>query len=189
MALDQRIVRSRQALKDSARELFMKNPMASLSDVAKHAGVGRATLYRHYESREQLIQELALESLTATEAVLAPLSVLPLSSWDYLLKSLAEIMPLAEKYHFLLAVWEIASADEDVSRMYGEQLSGLSAVVDMAKAEGAISPALTTEWVCQLYDAVLYVGWNCVRSGSMDIDEAVAHAQQTLSSGVAPTQA
>lgn len=184
MGLDQRIVRSRQALKDAGCELFMKNPSATLTDVAKHAGVGRATLYRHYESREQLIQELAQDSLEATEAALAPLYVQPLSNWEYLLGSLACIMPLADKYHFLLAVWEIASENPRVVKIYNQQMEGLAAVVEGAKAEGVISPSLTTHWVAQLYDALLYVGWSCIRTGKMTMNDAISHAQRSLASGV-----
>ncbi|RIR87687.1 TetR/AcrR family transcriptional regulator [Mycobacteroides abscessus] len=47
--------RSRAAIIDAARELFGDNPVATLTDVAKRAGVGPGTLYRHFPTRDDLI--------------------------------------------------------------------------------------------------------------------------------------
>lgn len=46
---------NRAAIIDAARELFVENPLVPLNDVAKKAGVGAGTLYRHFPSREDLI--------------------------------------------------------------------------------------------------------------------------------------
>jgi AcrR family transcriptional regulator len=47
--------RSRAAIVETARTLFLDNPLVPLSDVAKGAGVGAGTLYRHFPDREALI--------------------------------------------------------------------------------------------------------------------------------------
>jgi AcrR family transcriptional regulator len=46
---------NRAAIIDAAHELFAENPLAPLNDVAKRAGVGPGTLYRHFPTREDLI--------------------------------------------------------------------------------------------------------------------------------------
>jgi AcrR family transcriptional regulator len=46
---------NRTAIIDAARELFQENPLVPLNDVAKRAGVGAGTLYRHFPTREDLI--------------------------------------------------------------------------------------------------------------------------------------
>lgn len=47
--------KNRTAIIEAAHELFAENPLAPLNDVAKKAGVGPGTLYRHFPSREDLI--------------------------------------------------------------------------------------------------------------------------------------
>ena len=47
--------RNRQAILDAALEAFTDSPDASLNAIAKRAGVGNATLYRHFPSREALV--------------------------------------------------------------------------------------------------------------------------------------
>jgi AcrR family transcriptional regulator len=46
---------NRVAIIEAARELFVENPLVPLNDVAKRAGVGAGTLYRHFPTREDLI--------------------------------------------------------------------------------------------------------------------------------------
>jgi AcrR family transcriptional regulator len=47
--------KNRTAIIEAAHELFAENPLAPLNDVAKRAGVGPGTLYRHFPTREDLI--------------------------------------------------------------------------------------------------------------------------------------
>lgn len=52
------MVRSREAVLDSARALLVQEGPAALTHqrIAQHAGVGRATVYRHWPSSELLLQ-------------------------------------------------------------------------------------------------------------------------------------
>lgn len=67
--------RNRVAIIEAAHELFARNPLVPLSEVAKRAGVGAGTLYRHFPAREDLIlaaYQHDIERLTTTaEDVLA----------------------------------------------------------------------------------------------------------------------
>jgi AcrR family transcriptional regulator len=63
--------RNRQRLLDVAKEAFARDGAnASLDDIAKQVGVGPGTLYRHFPTREQLLQAVyrtELERLAAAE--------------------------------------------------------------------------------------------------------------------------
>ena len=50
---------SRDAIIEAAFSVFSKNPSAALADVAERAGVGRATLHRHFASRDDLMRALS----------------------------------------------------------------------------------------------------------------------------------
>jgi AcrR family transcriptional regulator len=47
--------RNRTTILEVAHELFAKNPATSMNEVAKRAGVGAGTLYRHFPTRDELI--------------------------------------------------------------------------------------------------------------------------------------
>ena len=50
---------ARRAIVDAAIRLWAVNPGASLSEVALRAGVGRATLHRHFHGRDALVTAVA----------------------------------------------------------------------------------------------------------------------------------
>jgi AcrR family transcriptional regulator len=57
--------RNRQRLLDAARDAFHRHGVtASLDDVARAAGVGPGTLYRHFPTRDQLVLAVIDEGLT-----------------------------------------------------------------------------------------------------------------------------
>jgi AcrR family transcriptional regulator len=60
---------------EAAREVFVADPGAPISAVAKQAGVGISALYRRYASKEELLRQLAAEGLeryiAAAEAALS----------------------------------------------------------------------------------------------------------------------
>jgi AcrR family transcriptional regulator len=55
--------RNDQAILASAREVFVADPDAPVSAVAEHAGVGISSLYRRYESKEELLRKLCGDGL------------------------------------------------------------------------------------------------------------------------------
>jgi AcrR family transcriptional regulator len=59
----------------SARAVFVADPQAPITAVAKHAGVGISALYNRYGSKEALLRKLCTDGLTTvaaeTEAALA----------------------------------------------------------------------------------------------------------------------
>lgn len=55
--------RNDQAILDAARQVFVADPAAPISAVAKEAGVGISALYRRYASKEELLQTLCANGL------------------------------------------------------------------------------------------------------------------------------
>lgn len=56
---DPRFLRSRQAILDAARELLVTQGPTAVTphQIAEHAGIGRATVYRHWPRTEELLAE------------------------------------------------------------------------------------------------------------------------------------
>lgn len=72
---DPRFLRSRQAILDAARELLIaQGPTAvTAHQIAEHAGIGRATVYRHWPQADQLLAEaMATVPLPFFDAPAAP---------------------------------------------------------------------------------------------------------------------
>src|SRR5436305_15008276 len=67
--------RNDERILGSARQVFLADPAAPITAVAKHAGVGISALYSRYGSKEELLRKLCTDGLNTfvaeTEAALA----------------------------------------------------------------------------------------------------------------------
>lgn len=71
----QQAARNDQVILEAAREVFLADPGAPISEVAKRAGVGISALYTRYASKDELLHKLCRDGLlrfvAETEAALA----------------------------------------------------------------------------------------------------------------------
>ena len=59
----QQAARNDQLILDAAREVFLDDPAAPISEVAKRAGVGISALYTRYASKDDLLRKLCTDGL------------------------------------------------------------------------------------------------------------------------------
>lgn len=176
---------AQQAILDAAAEVFSQNPGASLQEIADRAGVGRATLYRYFPTREALMRELALEALSQTDEVTAPIREQALTAKAALEAVIAAVIPLGDRFHFLSSEWAVGQ-DPDVVSIYARQLRELAETVEQAKTEGAIATDIPTRWVVSAIDTLIYTAWSVVQKGDMTQRDATAMTLKTLFKGIAP---
>ncbi len=183
-AIDARAVRSRNALLEAGIQTLLVNPQASLSDIAIQAGVGRATLYRHFETRQSLVIALAELCLDETDEACKPIKLGRLQGRAALEKMFHLIMPLADRFHFLLTLWNEVDCDERLAAAYNSQLDQLKLTIQQGKAEGSISSKLADSWLVCVFDSLIYSGWFCMNNDGMSVEQAADHAIQVFFDGV-----
>lgn len=115
--------RNRQLLLDTAREAFGAHGVtASLDDVARAAGVGPGTLYRHFPTRDQLVLAVIDDGLTGIRDLGAEL--------------LASDDPLDALHRWLTAYVEQGSVFEGLARTLASPPAGESSTCRMARDAG-----------------------------------------------------
>jgi AcrR family transcriptional regulator len=132
--------RNRLAIIDAAHALFAENPLVPLSDVAKLAGVGAGTLYRHFPTREDLIlaaYQHDIDRLTATvDEVLARHASAKAAFIDWF-ETLAGYIRLK---HGLGDALHSAAAQDVVEASWGPTSAAVGRLIDACVAEGTIAP-------------------------------------------------
>lgn len=132
--------RNRVAIIEAAHELFADNPLVPLSEVAKRAGVGAGTLYRHFPTREDLILAAYRHDIerltTAADEVLARHSSAKAAfvEWFETLSAYIRIK------HGLGDALHSAAAQEMINASWGPATAAVTKLVDACVAEGAIAP-------------------------------------------------
>ena len=100
MALKSIRPKAREAIVDAAIQLLARNPGASMNEIAMVAGVGRATLYRHYSTRDELIAAIFEQSILETDqAVMSSINE-RMTAFEQLDAMLRAVIPLGDRYHF-----------------------------------------------------------------------------------------
>ncbi|GAS93402.1 TetR family transcriptional regulator [Mycolicibacterium canariasense] len=132
--------RNRIAIIEAAHDLFADNPLVPLSEVAKRAGVGAGTLYRHFPTREDLIlaaYQHDIERLTVTvDEVLARHTSAQAAfvEWFEMLAAYIRIK------HGLGDALHSAAAQDVISASWAPTSAAVAKLVDACVAEGTIAP-------------------------------------------------
>ncbi len=172
---------ARRAIVDAAIRLWAVNPGASLSEVALRAGVGRATLHRHFHGREALVTAVARICLEEMHEAVGQALAPDASARARLRAMFDAVVPLGDRYSFLQRE---PVADEDVAAGYRAQLDWAVALVSDLKAEGDIAPDVPSAWVVGQIDQLVWTAWNQVARGRVAAADAASLCVRTLLEGL-----
>ncbi|MEM1180619.1 MAG: TetR/AcrR family transcriptional regulator [Acidobacteriota bacterium] len=173
---------SRQSLVDAAIRILASQPGASLDEIARAAGVGRATLYRHFGSRDGLVRELALASIAETDEAVSRVPR-DTSAVEQLRGVLEAVVPLGDRFHFLSQENQVMQ-DADIAPQVERQLEGLSSLIASVKAEGGLAPDVPDAWVVAAIDSLIYAAWSSVHGGWVARREAPKLVFRTIMRGL-----
>ncbi|MEM8837635.1 MAG: TetR/AcrR family transcriptional regulator [Pseudomonadota bacterium] len=174
---------TRDAILEAAFEIFNERPGASLGDVADRAGVGRATLHRHFNSRDALMVALAETALNELNEAVDEAVANAETHTEGLRLSLAAIIPLASRQWFLSH--EPVEDDPKIAAAYQADVEELFKEIEGAKTEGSIAHDLPTKWVAETYEGLIYAAWKLVREEEATPSQAADLAWRTFMNGVA----
>lgn len=175
---------TRNAIKEAGINVLLSNPDASMSEIAKAAGVGRATLYRHYKTRNMLMQTLARKCLEETDTLLKPLESQNIKGKLALETSIDLLMPMANRFRFLMNLWLVTASDPAAIQIYKRQLRGLGKLVTQAQNDGEISSELSNVWVVSLFDSLLNSAWQLIEQGKITPRDAAVAFKKSFFTGV-----
>lgn len=154
-----------------------------MGEVAQEIGVSRATLYRHFPTRDDLLRELALEAVRVTDEAVAHIGI-GIATYEQAFALMFEaLVPIGDRYHFLSnEAWLLS--DEVVAREVTRQARSTAALVQGAQAAGEIDPSLPASYVTRQFDAAIYVAWSTVEGEELETAEAVRLGMRTFWRGV-----
>ncbi|MEO1647650.1 MAG: TetR/AcrR family transcriptional regulator [Pseudomonadota bacterium] len=171
-----------QSVIEAGFNLLNENPKASLADIAAHAGVGRATLHRHFSGRDDLIRGMARVAIREMDAAVEAACEDVSSSGDALRQILTALIPLGDRYQFLLR--ETVEDDEEIAAAFDKQKREMLELVSAAKDEGLFDTSTPTSWIARVFDNILYSAWESVSAQELTPSQASTLAWQTLTQGL-----
>ena len=134
--------RNRQKLLDAGREAFAEDPEAPFDEIARRAGVGIGTLYRHFPTRDALVEVIYAEHIdevlaAAEEAADAP------NAWDGLVAFLERVLELQARNLPLRGVFLRHSTDAALAERRRRIQPALARLVARGREEGEVRDDFT----------------------------------------------
>ena len=134
-------LKNREVILQVAHEALAESPDASLNSIAKRAGVGPGTLYRHFPTREALILDVyrhdvgrLVDSVSAVLAAQPPLDAL--RQWFTTLAAYVRIK------HGLGEALHSAAAEEVVSATWPPVTAAVSRLLEACELAGEVRPGI-----------------------------------------------
>jgi AcrR family transcriptional regulator len=162
--------RNRSALLDAAAVVLATTPQATLAEIATRAGLGRATLYRHFESREALREALRDEALARAELALGALDLDQCDTREAVRRAAGALVPLGMRFRILLI--ENSEVDADFLAARDAMLAPLRHVIARGVANGEIAPPSEPAWPNIVLAGLLMAAVRAAAAGSIDADVA-----------------
>ena len=134
--------RNRQKLLDAGREVFAEDPEAPLDEIARRAGVGIGTLYRHFPTRDALVEVIYAEHIdevlaAAEEAADAE------SPWDGLVAFLEQVLELQARNLPLRGVFLRHGTDAALAERRRRIQPALARLVARGREQGEVRDDFT----------------------------------------------
>lgn len=174
-------LRNRAALLDAAADVLAVAPHASLGEVATRAGLGRATLYRHFDSRDALLAAIRTEALSRASVALASADLADWDTREAVRRAATVLVPLGMRFRILLA--EGAETDPHFIAARNEALAPLLAVLARGVESGELSGVPNTAWLGMVLAGLLMTAVQAAAAGLIDPAEAGALVAEAFIDG------
>ncbi|MCP2327556.1 AcrR family transcriptional regulator [Hamadaea flava] len=137
--------RNRRELLRAAAEEFREHGIgASIADIARRAGIGKGTVFRHFATKEQLLAAIVIDRLDTLSELgesLAGAADAEAALHEFLAASVEQQQD--QNISFLYAASPDVLATADVTRARQRMFDSVYALVERAKRQGAIRADVT----------------------------------------------
>lgn len=176
--------RNSAAILEAATTCLARDPNVSVQDIAVAAGVGRVTLYGHYETRAALVDAVVERAIDQTEAELAGLD-LSGDPAEAMSRLLASTWDLTHRFGALVVAAQRALPAHRMTALHEAPAARVHELLSRGRVSGAFRDDVPVEWQITAIQALLHGGVEAVYRGELDPTEARRLVALTVLSALA----
>ena len=178
-------VRNREAILDAAFEVFARRPQAGLAEVARTSGLTRPTVYAHFTSREQLLEELQKRAVEETVARIDAGDPGEGPAQDALLRVLGASWQQVSRHARLIDTVDHALGERSVG-LHAPVADRLLALIRRGRKERVFRDDVPEQWLLTTYFALVHAAGRDVATGAAEPAQIEQWLGGTLLGAFAP---
>ncbi|MBD0422065.1 TetR/AcrR family transcriptional regulator [Streptomyces sp. TRM S81-3] len=178
-------LRSIDAIVQAAAECLGRNPEASLSEIARAAGVGRVTLYAHFASRAEVVDaamsraiDRGNEALDAVDLTGDPLVALA--------RYIEVGWHLVDQARALLAAAQRELPAGRIRELHSGPAARVEGIIARGRAEQVFRTDLPIAWLVNVLHSVMHSAADEIRAGRLTSGRAADHITATVLAAFTP---
>jgi AcrR family transcriptional regulator len=172
--------RNIERILDAAVDALTDDLDASMTDIARRAGVVRATVYVHYPTREALLEAVTERAFAEVSTVIAAAEPDRGEPEAALRRVIAETWRTLGRYHALVAISVGTQPAEQLHRRHEAVLMPLIPLVERGQADGVFRGDVPPGWHLAMTVALIHAASNEVRAERIPDEKAEAAVIATV---------
>jgi TetR/AcrR family transcriptional regulator, mexCD-oprJ operon repressor len=177
--------RNIEAILDAAQICFRRDPAASMTEVARTAGVGRVTLYGHFPSREALLQAVFERTLHRANTALETVDVDDGPADEALVRLIDSSWRILDEHRSLLAAALDHLGQDWVRERHADALARAERLIARGQADGVFARDLPLAWLVTTFYTLMHAAAQEADQGTLPPETAPAVLTRTLLSALA----
>lgn len=181
--------RSVARILDAAVDALASDPDASMAEIARRAGVVRATIYVHFPTRESLIDAVTERAIFEVTRVIEAAEPQRGEAADALARVVTAAWRALGRFHALVALNTRLPQDE-LHRRHQPLLAMLEPLIERGQRDGTFRTEVSATWHLSMLLALVHAASAQLRAGRMPADSIEAAVVATVLGAVAapPTE-
>lgn len=159
------------AILDAATRCLARDPDSSLAEIAREAGVGRVTLYGHFDSRSTLIAQVLAEAMARTEEEVGSVDLGgdPVEAMERLL---AASWRMTHRHGALVQAAEKTLEPHDLKAAHEQAVTRMRTLLRRGRRAGCFRNDMPVAWQVTLVQSILHGASGAVYRGEHSPSEA-----------------
>ena len=154
------------AILDAATECLARDPDASVNDIATAAGVGRVTLYGHFESRGALVAEVVGRAMRESDTVLEAVDLTG-DAREALGRLLEASWEVTHRYGGLVIAAQSALPETELREAHEKPAQRVQRLLRRGRHEGGFRTDMPLEWQVMTIQGVIHAASGAVYRGEI----------------------
>ncbi|MEU3550313.1 TetR/AcrR family transcriptional regulator [Streptomyces longwoodensis] len=161
-------------------DCFREDPNASMTAVARAAGVSRVTLYAHFPSREELFEAVLAYSVDQADKALEAQELSAAPADQAMAHMIHSCWRILDQHSYLVAASQGVIGEPSRRRQHRKVLDRVDRLIARGQEEGVFRTDLPRTWLVTVFYSVLHAAATETRARHLRASEAASVLERTL---------